>query len=175
MKRKETEEEISYEQFCAELRAMTEKENNRPWYSKALCAVWYLPYRIKEGICRRKLRRLSLGKSKYRKGKLYIEKISPDIAWQMDNYLSSIIRDYLLLYEKRTSIIGNCVVPKDRLNIDSDELYEKWKAKLRETAELFDGLTKTEETYEEDCKRITQERVNEAFQALSEVFLDLTW
>ncbi len=173
--KKKIDKEISYEQFCAELRAMTEKENNRPWFSKALLAVWHLPYRIKEGIRRRKLRRLSLGKSKYCQGKLYIEKISPDIAWQMNNYLPSIIRDYLLFYEKRTPIIGNCVVPNDRPDIDSDELYEKWKAKLRTTAELFDGLTKTEETYEEDCKRITQERVNEAFQALSEVFLDLTW
>ncbi len=175
MKRKGTEEEISYEQFCAELRAMTEKENYRSWIIKVWRAVWYLPYRIKEGIRRRKLRRLSLGKSKYRKGKLYIEKISPDIAWQMNNYLPSIIRDYLLLYERKTPIIGNCIVPKDNSNIDSDELYEKWKEKLRATAELFDGLTKTEETYEEDCRRITQEKVNEAFQALSEVFLDLTW
>lgn len=173
--KKKIDKEISYEQFCAELRAMTEKENNRPWYSKALCAVLGLPYRITEGIRRRKLRRLSLGKSKYRKGKLYIEKISPDIAWQMNNYLPSIIRDYLLFYAEKTPIIGNCVVPQDHSDIDSDELYEKWKAKLRMAAELFDGLTKTDETYEEDCKRITQERVNEAFQALSEVFLDLTW
>ena len=61
-----------------------------------------------------KLRHLSLGKvknlDKDNFARFRIEKISWDVHWQTDLYLSVIIRDYLRFFIKNTFAIGNCVI-----------------------------------------------------------------
>ncbi len=174
-------ESMPADEFLKELKAEIEREKNKNIFLKIWDSIRYFPFRIKDKIRNYKIRHLKIGKTKYKNGKLYIEKPSWDVHWQTRNYLASIIRDYLKIFAKESPIIGNCVcedIPdyfiKGLTESENDERYKMWIEKLNATAQLFDDIT---ENWDEDenPEVFSQERVNKAFDALKEIFNDLSW
>ncbi len=181
--KKEEFESMPAAEFLEELKADIECKKNKNIFLKIWDTIRYFPFRIKSRMDDYKLRHLKIGKTKYKNGKLFIVKPSWDVHWQTRNYLASIIRDYLRIFAKESPIIGNCVckdIPeecyfiKELTESENDERYKLWMEKLNATAQLFDDIT---ENWDEDEKPevYSQERVNKAFDALKEIFNDLSW
>lgn len=134
---------------------------------------------------------LSLGKQKWRDGKLYIEKIPPYIASEATIYLTAIIRDYLRAYTKNSYSIGNAyylekyhknmweLTEEEEAEESGNEEFEHWMQMINGVADKFDETAALwEEGWEtHDFERKVfdrhQEKIEEAFSALARIFQDL--
>ena len=112
-----------------------------------------------------------------------IEKISWDIHWQTELYLTVIIRDYLRSFIKHTPAIGNCVIKdKSLLYRAADDDWKNWETLVNSVADEFDELIrhiqKLEETVDENEHDLRVEKVEltkKAFADLAYIYDDLWW
>lgn len=116
-----------------------------------------------------KLKRLKLGKPKWVGEKLYIDEISWDVHWQTDDYLTAIIRDYLRFFIQNTMAIGLPAVEKEPDDFDKAEIL--WREMVNSVADKFDEVADLSTEHGEAYRT----KIDEAFDALKEIFYDLSW
>lgn len=152
---------------------------------------------IKDRLEDYKLRHLKLGKVKFigkpfYKGSFTVEGISNDVAWQTDQYLAVLIRDYLRFHIKNSPAIGNCVLRDNPEGLayedfilnraDSSIDYgRRWSDLVNKTADEFDEISlllKSEPSELKDYKYYEAElkkKVDAAFKDLAYIYCDLNW
>ncbi len=136
-------------------------------------------------IDRFRARHLSIGKQKWRDGKLYIEKIPPYIASWTTVYLTAIIRDYLRASTRDSFPIRSSYFRekfnKNMLDVTEEEMeetwneqFEHWKQMVGEVADKFDeSVALWEEAWETRDFTLYRAKIEEAFSALARIFQDL--
>ena len=124
---------------------------------------------LKETIEEYKLKHLKLGKPKWVGEKLYIDKISWDVHWQTNDYLTAIIRDYLHFFIQNTIAIGHPALEKEPEDYNEAELL--WRKMVYGVANKFDEVADLSSEHDEKYRA----KINEAFDALKEIFYDLEW
>ena len=124
---------------------------------------------LKETIEEYKFKHLKLGKPKWVGEKLYIDKISWDVHWQTNDYLTAIIRDYLRFFIQNTIAIGHPAFEKEPEDFDEAEL--NWRKMVYGVANKFDEVADLSSEHDERYRA----KINEAFDALKEIFYDLEW
>ena len=124
---------------------------------------------MKEKMQKYKLKRLKIGKPKWVGEKQYIDEISWDVHWQTNDYLTAIIRDYLRFFIQNTMAIGIPAEEQEPNDLDKAEIL--WREMVNSVADKFDEVadlsTERGEAY--------RAKVDEAFDALKEIFYDLSW
>ena len=130
----------------------------------------------------RKMRKLKLGTVCWKDNELKTINISWDIHWMSNVYLAAIIRDYLRFFIKNTPAIGNYVYEHNpekydyweaNEKLDQDEMFRRWQKIVTDTADLFDAFAKSVDR--EESVEQYQKKVDAAFNALKEIFIDLSW
>ena len=144
--------------------------------------LYYIFRDIRSFFHQRKMRRLKLGTVCWKDNELKTINISWDIHWMSNVYLAAIIRDYLRFFIKSTPAVGNYVYEHNpegysyweaEEKLDSDEMFDRWKKIVNDTADLFDELVKSADSNENMAEY--QKKVNAAFNALKKIFCDLEW
>ena len=144
--------------------------------------LYYIFRDIRRFFHERKMRRLKLGTVCWKDNELKTINISWDIHWMSNVYLAAIIRDYLRFFIKNTPAVGNYVYEHNpegysyweaEEKLDSDEMFDRWKKIVNDTADLFDVLVKSADSNENMAEY--QKKVNAAFNALKKIFCDLEW
>ena len=144
--------------------------------------LYYIFRDIRRFFHERKMRRLKLGTVCWKDNELKTINISWDIHWMSNVYLAAIIRDYLRFFIKSTPAVGNYVYEHNpegysyweaEEKLDSDEMFDRWKKIVNDTADLFDVLVKSADSNENMAEY--QKKVNAAFNALKKIFCDLEW
>lgn len=83
---------------------------------------------------------------------------------------------------RNTAAIGNYVYehnPEDydyweaNEKLDQDEMFRRWQKIVTDTADLFDAFAKSVDR--EESVEQYQKKVDAAFNALKEIFIDLSW
>ena len=139
-----------------------------------------------------KIRRLKLGRQKWKDGKLYIEKIPYYISSGATDYLTAILRDYLRAYAKDAYAIGSAVFEKDgeevggaplirAIGTSGNDALEDWRKMVNDTAGSFDRAADLraaswDADSNEDMDRLWKEyraTLVEAFDRLKVIFHDL--
>lgn len=115
------------------------------------------------------LKRLKLGKPKWVGEKLYIDKISWDVHWQTNEYLTAIIRDYLRFFIQNTMAIGRPAEEQEPDDLDKAETL--WREMVNSVADKFDEVAELSEENGEAYRA----KIDEAFDALKKIFYDLNW
>ena len=100
---------------------------------------------------------------------MYIDKISWDVHWQANDYLTAIIRDYLRFFIQNTMAIGNPAEEKEPYDLDKAEIL--WREMVNSVADKFDEVADLSKEHGE----IYRAKIDEAFDALKGIFYDLSW
>ena len=127
----------------------------------------------------RNVKGLKLGRIHHDKNDVpHVKGADKRLAWNMDNYLAAILRDYIRLVEKDEYHIGSAVIddyegiPWSKMVAgDNDEdLKQRWHKLLLDTVDMFDRYAR----HVNDLEDIDyQKLVNNAFENMKKIFMNL--
>ena len=127
----------------------------------------------------RNVKGLKLGRIHHDKNDVpYVKGADKRLAWNMDNYLAAILRDYIRLVEKDEHCIGSAVIddfegiPWSKMvaGDNNEDLKQRWHKLLLDTADMFDRYAR----HINDLEDIDyQKLVNDAFENMKKIFMDL--
>ena len=128
------------------------------------------------------MKKLKLGKIVYKDNVPYVKGADKRVAWSADEYLATIIRDYIRMVEKTEYHIGAAAfdefpyMPHNKMinSKESEEEIEaskRWHNILLQTANMYDEYIKATREISFDFKY--EEHLDKMFNNLKRIFMDL--
>ena len=128
------------------------------------------------------MKKLKLGKIVYKDNVPYVKGVDKRVAWSADEYLATIIRDYIRMVEKTEYHIGAAAfdefpfMPHNKMinSKESEEEIEaskRWHNILLQTANMYDEYIKATREISFDFKY--EEHLDKMFNNLKRIFMDL--
>ena len=113
----------------------------------------------------------------------YVKGTDKRVAWQTDEYLAAIIRDYIRMVEKGEWHIGNAILDDEQNAIygkrvdegkeKEKELVKKWHDLLLDTANMFDEYLIKKKRLDEKFNFDFKALLDNAFDNMKKIFMDL--